>query len=198
LCFRPPIIYQLLGLNPIFISRGCEMPPEGWDGTGARASASTGGDFRRRDPKVEHDKQWREKAQKGRGGLDGKRHCKPRPGHFADPPIPHIGLGEAPHRARLLVRRVDRPGGPAGSVCRHQRGADHRLWRSAPTGWQTARARSVDCQSIVCCARRRTGSTTCTGNAWLTAGAAAKRGLLRQCGFSRSAVKGISSMMTLT
>ena len=45
--------------------------------------------------------------------------------------------------------------------------------------------------------RRRTGSTTCTGNSWLTAGAAAKRGLLSQCGFSRSEVRGISSM-TLT
>jgi hypothetical protein len=45
--------------------------------------------------------------------------------------------------------------------------------------------------------RRRTGSTTCTGNSWLTAGAAAKRALLSQCGFSRSEVRGISSM-TLT
>jgi len=45
--------------------------------------------------------------------------------------------------------------------------------------------------------RRRIGSTTCTGNSWLTAGAAAKRGLLSQCGFSRSEVRGISSM-TLT
>ena len=73
-----------------------------------------------------------------------------------------------------------------------EKGADHRLWRSAPTGLQTARASSVDCQS--CRARRRTGPTTCTGNSWLTAGAAAKRRLLLQCGFSRSAVKGISSM----
>ena len=45
--------------------------------------------------------------------------------------------------------------------------------------------------------RRRTGSTTCTRNSWLTAGAAAKRALLSQCGFSRSEVRGISSM-TLT
>jgi hypothetical protein len=65
------------------------------------------------------------------------------------------------------------------------KGSDHRLWRSAPTGLQTARASSVDCQS--CRARRRTGPTTHTGNSWLAAGAAAKRRLLLQCGFSRPA-----------
>ena len=93
--------------------------------------------------------------------------------------VPPMGRPSFFPLARYCIRCI--PGTEA-------KGADHRLWRSAPTGLQTARASSVDCQSYR--ARRCTGPITCTGNSWLTAGAAAKRRLVLQCGFSRSAVKG--------